>query len=779
MFARPSSSRLVRAGGAFLLGGLVAAAMALPDWQRLLPEAPKGLLAVLLACTTLMLASAALRHRQTLGVYRWSLPLIAASIAWGTLSWIVDGAAREVAQLAMAQLAGLAALVASGRRPYDGIHRLEAIVLVYGCAALLCFLLPAYQWLGDLGIPALLMVVATITIVGSTVSLVLSQGWRPSPGVLLLLTGALLMATAQLLGVDRRSSELHPSALLELLALAALAGGALLGDPGLPVVARPQITNLALAAGTVAALGVLILHGRGEGGGMLSDALAVVVLCALFGRALSPSSRPPRTDPSEIGGIDRLTGLPDRYELEATLERELELADHRRMPVALAVLSIENLHEINETLGHRVGDEVLREFAARLAGNSGADVPVRLAGNTFALILRSHRSEREARRALEQLTTRLQTPLQVDGVSLAAQVRTGLVFFPAHGRTVGELLQRAEIAGQEAKDRRASLMIYNPARDLRSRERLLFAAQLREGIERNELRVFFQPKIELETARVVGAEALVRWHHPEEGLLLPERFLPVAERTGQMGELTQWVLSAALREAQRWRSHGFALHVAVNLSPQNLADGSLPARIAELLARHGVGGAALRLEVTEDVAMADPQRTAQVIGAIKELGVRVALDDFGTGYSSLAHLKHLNCDELKIDRSFVRDIVSDEDDRVIVWSTLDLARNLGMRTVAEGIESPEAVQMLAMMGCSMGQGFHYGHPLDADAFLAWCVEQYQLGQVRLLRPLEQPLTGQHDLAGAAAGRNAARPFARRHLDVAPQPQPTDSDARPA
>ncbi len=302
------------------------------------------------------------------------------------------------------------------------------------------------------------------------------------------------------------------------------------------------------------------------------------------------------------------------------------------MPVALAVLSVENLHEINETLGHRVGDEVLREFAARLAANAGADVPVRLAGNTFAIVLRSHTSEREARRALEQLTDRLETPLlQVDGVALAAQVRTGLVFFPAHGRTVGELLQRAEIAGQEAKDRRVSLMIYDPARDLRSRERLLFAAQLREGIDRDELRVFFQPKIDLESAQVVGAEALVRWRHPEEGLLLPDRFLSVAERTGQMGQLTHWVLGASLREVQRWQ----VAWVRPATWPSTCRRRTSP--MAPAGAPCGAPGSPWRGWLgaapggDEDVAMADPARSADVIRAINELGIQVALDDFGTG----------------------------------------------------------------------------------------------------------------------------------------------------
>lgn len=739
--------------------------MVLPNWHAIVPEAPEALLALLLAGCALIVASAMLRERQSLGVYRWALPLIAASATWGVVAWVAPESVQTIARLAMVLLIGLAVLVTSGRRPYDGVHRLEAMCVVYSIAAVASLIWPVQEWVAGIHVDGLTILIASVIGVGSSVALVISQGWRPSAGVGLLLLGALTMFAAQLLGAQRGSTELAPQIWLEAIALVILAGGALLGDPGLPAPQRPRISTAVMVVSVTLVMGVLVAHGRGAGGGMLSDVLAVIVLCAALGRALAPSSRPPRTDPSVVGGIDRLTGLPDRYELEAVLERELEYAGHRKMPVALSVLYVDNLHEINETLGHRVGDEVLREFATRLVATAGADVAVRLAGNSFGLILRSHTSEREARRALERLMGRLEVPLQVDGVALSTQVRCGLVFFPAHGRTVGELLQRAEIAGQEAKDRRAALMIYGPARDPRSRGRLFFATQLREGIERDELRVFFQPKIDLDNRHVVGAEALVRWRHPTEGLLLPERFLSIAERTGQMGALTSWVLNAALREAARWRSHGFGLHVAVNLSPQNLVDPKLPARLHNLLQRYELPGSVLCLEVTEDVAMADPALTATVVKAINELGIHVALDDFGTGYSSLAHLKHLNCDELKIDRSFVRDIVNDEDDRVIVWSTLDLARNLGMRTVAEGIESPETIEMLAMMGCSMGQGFHFAQPLDADAFLAWCTDQHREGLVRLVRPLEQPLSGPHDVVGrsSAAAARARQPRRSREL----------------
>jgi diguanylate cyclase (GGDEF)-like protein len=744
---------------ALLAGIAVSSLFSLVKWEDLLDAAPRGLLAAVIPGCSMIGISLVLRSRGSLGMHRWSPAAMAAALTCAPVVWIASGRTlAETAHIAVALLAYVAVLAAGGRRPYDGTNRLEAIVAIFAIGAVVLVAFPLRLDIEGLDFRSLMMLVLTLLLLNATVGLVIAQGWWPSPGAALMLLGASLFMAAQLTSIS--GPVLDPILWLEIPALLLLMVGSMIGDHGLPAPDRHRVTFAVMIVSIVAALAVLIAHGSGHGQGDIADGLAILVLLAAFGRAIAPAGSVVRTDPSELGGIDRLTGLPDRYELEAVLERELQYAGHRNMPVALSVLDVVNLHEINETLGHRVGDEVLREFAARLSSHTGTDVPVRLAGNTFAVILRSHGSERDAREALETLIGRVEAPLQVDGVSLATQVRVGLVFFPAHGRSVAELLQRAEIASQEAKDKGLSMLIYDPARDLRSRERLMFAAQLREGIERDELRVYFQPKIDLATGMANGAEALVRWQHPVEGLLTPDRFLPVAERTGQMGQLTTWVLGAALKEVQRWRAHGFALSVAVNLSPHNLVDTTLPGRLAQLLERYGLRGSALELEITEDMAMADPARTAEVIRAINELGIGFSLDDFGTGYSSLAHLKYLNCNELKIDRSFVRDIASDEDDRVIVWSILDLARNLGMRTVAEGIESPEVVEMLAMMGCSVGQGFHYARPLDPDAFLVWCDDQRRQGTIRLIsQPGGQPIVAGPEASSPLRAVREPRPVA--------------------
>ena len=730
-----AASQLSQVRFAIALAGGVAFAslISLTSWQELLPDAPRAALVLSVVALVLAVGSSLIRTRASLGVHRWAVSTILAAVVCAIVGWSAaierpGGELAVTALLASGVLAYLGAIMVGGRRPYDGAKRMEGIAI----AAALCMILLMIFGLGDrlAGRDVLELVTQSmgLMVLSASIALVIIQGWKPSPGTALMVLGSLVYLVGLFLELDGPPGV--PTIVTGAVGFAILLAGVAIGDDGMPARDRGRISNTLVLVCAGISVYVLLSHAAGHRGDLVTDICALIVLVGLLGRSTAANAGPVLTDPSEVGGIDRLTGLPDRYELESVLARELEYADHRKIPVAVAVLVLTNLHEINETLGHRVGDEVLREFAGRLSSSCGTDIPVRLAGNTFALVLRSHVTERAARQSLETLTTRLEAPLQVDGVSLGTQVRVGLVFYPAHGRNVAELLQRAEIASQEAKEKNVALLIYDPARDLRSRERLMFATQLREGIERDELRVFFQPKVDLATNICVGAEALVRWQHPTEGLLTPDRFLPVAEKTGQMGQLTKWVLSASLHEARRWKLEGFRLHVAVNLSLPNLIDAALPTRLGLLLERHSLDGSELELEITEDMAMADPARTAEVIASIRKLGINFSLDDFGTGYSSLAHLKHLHCNEIKIDRSFVRDITTSEDDRVIVWSILDLARNLGMRSVAEGIESEDVAEMLGVMGCGMGQGYHYARPLNNDAFLAWCVERQRLGLIR-------------------------------------------------
>jgi EAL domain-containing protein (putative c-di-GMP-specific phosphodiesterase class I) len=307
----------------------------------------------------------------------------------------------------------------------------------------------------------------------------------------------------------------------------------------------------------------------------------------------------------------------------------------------------------------------------------------------------------------------LQDPFEIDGLELVMDASVGAALCPQHGTDAQALLQRADVAMYQAKAARTGFQIYEPARDRHSRERLELIAELRRALERDELVLHYQPKVALADGRVAGVEALVRWQHPVHGLRGPGAFLPHAEHTALMRPLTLHVLETALAQLAEWRAAGLDLHVAVNLAVQNLLDLRTPGQVAELLSRHGLPAGALTLEVTESLMLHDPQRAGEVLHDLRELGVGLALDDFGTGYSSLEHLKRLPVDELKIDKSFVMSMDTDRANRAIVASTSALGRALGLRVVAEGVESGASAAVLAAIGCDLAQGFHYSPPVPA------------------------------------------------------------------
>jgi EAL domain-containing protein (putative c-di-GMP-specific phosphodiesterase class I) len=281
------------------------------------------------------------------------------------------------------------------------------------------------------------------------------------------------------------------------------------------------------------------------------------------------------------------------------------------------------------------------------------------------------------------------------------------------------LVQRADVAMYEAKRTQTGIVTYSAERDPYSADRLGLLAELRRAIAQDELVLHFQPKVAVTGGAVTGVEALVRWQHPQRGLLGPGEFVPLAERTGTVAELTRWVLDAALRQARAWMDAGRELPVAVNLAAANVVDVALPDAIAALLAEHGVPGRLLECEISEHTVMADPLRAMEVLGRLRAMGLRLSLDDFGTGHSSLAYLKRLPLDEVKIDRSFVAGMIADENDAVIVRSTIDLARNLGLDVVAEGVEDAATLGALGALRCDVAQGFHLSRPLPAAALDAW------------------------------------------------------------
>jgi EAL domain-containing protein (putative c-di-GMP-specific phosphodiesterase class I) len=290
-------------------------------------------------------------------------------------------------------------------------------------------------------------------------------------------------------------------------------------------------------------------------------------------------------------------------------------------------------------------------------------------------------------------------------------------------------VQRADVAMYEAKREQGRIRLYDAARDPYSPARLQLTGELREALVDGELVLHYQPKVALATGEVTGVEALVRWQHPRHGLLLPAEFLPLAERTGMMGDLTRWVLDAALAQACAWQDRGIAVPIAINLAAANILDAALPDAVAERLEHYGVPGERLTCELSEHTVMADPKRAADVLDRLRALGVRLSLDDFGTGRSSLSYLKRLPLDELKIDRGFVSGIVDDENDALIVRSTIDLARNLGLEVVAEGVEGDDVMCCLRTLRCDEAQGYHLSRALPPEALVAWLAARRRLEQV--------------------------------------------------
>ena len=422
---------------------------------------------------------------------------------------------------------------------------------------------------------------------------------------------------------------------------------------------------------------------------------------------------------------DTLTGLPNRALFLARVHEELEGIGTGGPPRPLAVLvfDLDRFKEINDTLGHRSGDSVLRRVALRLreAVPAGATL-ARTGGDEFAVLIPDLGAGQDALRRADAVRSAMQVPLDLDEMTLEVGASYGLAFGPDTGADADGLLRRAAIAMQAAKGDPGSVQVWQSVLDTASPRRLALVGQLRRALERDELRVFYQPKVVLGSGAVVGVEALVRWQHPELGMLPPDDFVPLAERTGLVRPLTAVVLRVALKQCRVWLDAGRHMSVAVNLSVRGLDDAALPVMVGELLAETRVPPEALTLEITETSVMSDVARTLPLLQRLADLGVALSVDDFGTGYSSLAYLRRLPVTEVKIDKSFVHDMVTDAGDAAIVETIVGLARHLGLRVVAEGVEDELSRERLVKMGCDLAQGYLISRPLPADRLDAWLAD---------------------------------------------------------
>ncbi len=418
---------------------------------------------------------------------------------------------------------------------------------------------------------------------------------------------------------------------------------------------------------------------------------------------------------------DALTGLPNRVCLQRDLQAALEQVAGGGQPcVTVMILDLDGFKDVNDTLGHAQGDRLLQEVGRRLASSVGDIGSVaRLGGDEFAVLLPGTSDEEAALRVGRRVLHALEQPIALDELEVEVGASVGIALAPQHTSEGPSLLKRADMAMYAAKGSTRGLRIYEPDQDTRNVKRITMVGELRQALVDGDLQVYVQPQARFDDGRVVSVEALVRWPHPELGMVAPDDFIPIAERSGLIAPLTTFVLDTSLAAVAGWRASGYDLSIAVNLSTRSLLDVDLVEDVRRLLRRHGLPGEALTLEITEGGVMADPARAVALLLELRQLGVRLSVDDFGTGYSSLSYLKRLPVQEVKIDKSFVLSLRSDNDDRAIARSIVDLGRHLGLEIVAEGVEDQATWDLLRDMGCTLVQGWHLSRPMPTSELPDW------------------------------------------------------------
>jgi diguanylate cyclase (GGDEF)-like protein len=424
---------------------------------------------------------------------------------------------------------------------------------------------------------------------------------------------------------------------------------------------------------------------------------------------------------------DALTGLPNRHRMITAIEEAVKVRAPGEV-VSVLVFDVDGLRDVNDSLGHGAGDQLLAEVGKRLQSAAPAGSLVsRVGGDEFALLVRMPGID-DAVALARELRTALQEPMPFGNARLDVDTAVGLAIHPDHGSEPEMLLQRADLANLAAKGTQAAVQVFNLGLESRSVRRLGLAGDLRRAIDAAELEVHFQPKIAIGRRELIGVECLARWKHATHGWVSPSDFVAVAEHTGQLGRLTDLVLREGLRRCREWVDTGHPLTVAVNLSPRTLVDPVFPSYLQELLTEYDVPPALLTLEITEDRMFAEADRPLPTLRRLRDTGVRLSVDDFGTGYSSLSYLRRLPVQEVKIDRSFVQGMATDDGDYAIVRAVVDLSRHFGLEVVAEGVESELALSQLEEMGCDIGQGFYFSRPLSYERLVAWLATRTELAE---------------------------------------------------
>lgn len=424
---------------------------------------------------------------------------------------------------------------------------------------------------------------------------------------------------------------------------------------------------------------------------------------------------------------DALTDLPNRVLFHRRVETELLRGGQRRQPTTIAIIDLDRFKEVNDTLGHHNGDRLLAALSDRMVSHlSGMDALARLGGDEFGILLGNVAEPEEI---LHRLRDVIEHEVNISGLPLTVEASIGYVVAPEHGSDVDELLQLADVAMYVAKRQHAGVVRYDTSQNHYDAANLALVAELRQAIESDQLVLHYQPKVSIDDHRIEAVEALVRWQHPTQGLLYPDRFIPLAEQTDLIDKLTEWVVANALSDLARFGPRTDHLTVAVNVSARNLGRAGFAQQVVAALGDAGVAAERLYVEVTETALMTDPERAASALVELNEAGVRVSIDDFGSGQTSLGYLSTLPIHELKIDRSFIADMTADAGHAAIVRSIVELGHNLGFHVVGEGIETDDILASLAATGCDLAQGYLFARPMPLEQLAEWLIHMNALAPV--------------------------------------------------
>jgi diguanylate cyclase (GGDEF)-like protein len=422
----------------------------------------------------------------------------------------------------------------------------------------------------------------------------------------------------------------------------------------------------------------------------------------------------------KLAYLDEMTGLPNRASFMKELNSAIYQSETNREPLSVLVMNLDRFKQINNVLGHDFGNELLHAVSIRISQvfRKDNDVVARISGDEFAVLLPATNAD-VAMNIAQKLLQAFEKPIQLDDNFVDITAGIGIANYPAHSNQIEQLLSFAEIAMQVSKAKKCGPVVFDPSFDAGSNVNLTLASELKNSIQNNELMLFAQPKIDLKSRVVTSVEALIRWKHPTRGMVFPDQFIPFAEQTGLIREITLWMIAEASNVSAQWLEKGISIPIAVNISARDLIDSDFPNKVSEILKSNGSNTSLISLEVTESSIMDDPHRAKQTLLHLSEMGIKLAIDDFGTGYSSLSYLKELPVSELKIDKSFVMHIEDNLNDRIIVSSTIELAHNMGLHVVAEGIENIKVWKFLQEMNCDYGQGYYMSRPIPVSDFEAW------------------------------------------------------------